>query len=190
MTKYYYNNLDLRLLLDLLAESRGLAISLRVLALFDAEFSEELIVPDIIFPNLPPKIGKCETSKNVAIDDGKPFKQDEVEIYNLEVSFEEAPANKGILMFMENVSSLYTIELSPPTKTTSIIPVPKAKISKKKSHLESEDIELTKRSNVVHAVLADLEVSKEYKIRVNTIVDGKILAYRTESFGPIKSNNF
>ena len=190
MTKYYYNNLDLRLLLNLLAESHGPATCLRVLALFDTEFNEALIVPDIIFPTFPPQISKRECTKNIAFDDGKTIKQKEVEIYNLDVSFEEAPASRGILMFMENISSMYTIELFPPTKKTCVIPVPVSKRSEKKSAVKSKDIHMTKIDNVVHKVLEDLEVSKEYRIRVNTIVDGHTLGHRTESFGPLKSKNY
>ena len=85
---------------------------------------------------------------------------------------------------------MYTIELFPPTKKTCVIPVPMAKRREEKSAIESEDIRLTKIDNVVHKILEDLEVSKEYKIRVNTIVDGHTLGYRTESFGPLKPINY
>lgn len=37
----YYNNTDLKLLLDLLAESSGVAPSLRIMALFDKEFRRQ-----------------------------------------------------------------------------------------------------------------------------------------------------
>ena len=189
MTKYYYNNVDLRLLLNLLAESHGPAICLRVLALFDTDFNEELIVPDINFPTFPPKIRKRQSSKNVAFENEKMVKQEEVEIYNLDVSFEEAPARKGILMYMTNISFMYTIELFPPTKRTCVIPIPVVKENEPKSAFKSEDIHLTKLDNIKHKLLEDLEVSKEYTIRVNTIVDGHTLGFRTESFGPLRPNN-
>ena len=34
--------------------------------------------------------------------------------------------------------------------------------------------------------ITNLEISKEYTIRVNTIINGKTLGYKTESFGPLQ----
>ena len=58
LKQYFFGNPDVRMLLNLLKESKGLASALRVLALFDENFYEDLKVPDIYFPNLPPKIEK------------------------------------------------------------------------------------------------------------------------------------
>ena len=201
--RYYYDNKDLRLLLDLLAESAGPATSLRVLALFDKELNKSFKSGDITFIEAP-MYHKRKTLKNVAMGDGNLFEQKEEDVYDLKVGFEHAPALNGIFSHMKDMSFLYTIELFPPTQKTSVIPVIIGRKTKyisdnadveEKGDTDGTGIALkekTSSSSVVKELenlepLKDLEVFKEYSIRVNTIVNGKTLAYNTEWFGPIKS---
>ena len=193
LTKYYFNNKDLRLLLDLLAESHGPATSLRVLALFDTELNLSFKAGDI---KLKQSLKyKREDSKNVAIDDGETFVQEEVEVYDLQVSFKNATAKEEMLKHMNEMSFMYTIEIFPPTKKCSVIPVTFETQSKKQSNVLEVDmvekgdkdkigIRLTELEN--EKTLKELEVTKEYTIRVNTVVNGKTLASKIESFGPLK----
>ena len=184
MTKYYYKNTDLRLLLNLLAESHGPATSLRVLALFDSEFNKDLKVPDIIFPTLPPTKSKRVGSKNISVDDGGMFEQEEVEYYNLDVSFDHAPANEGILAEMKgDISVMYTVEIFPHTKETSIVAVTLPPRGQQPPSLNEDEIEMAKKDDKVgNVTLKELTPSKEYTICVNTVVDGKTLACKMETF--------
>ena len=170
--------------MNLLAESHGTATSLRVLALFDSDFNKNLKVPDIIFPTLPPTKSKRVGSKNISIDDGGQFEQEEVEFYNLEVSFDHAPANKGILAEMrKDISFMYTVEVFPPTKKTSIVAVPVPTPGNKPASPSEEEIEMEKKGDKVgNVILEELEPTKEYTICVNTVVDGKTLACKMETF--------
>ena len=192
LTKYYYENPDLRLLLDLLSVSHGPAASLRVLALFDTEFNKELKVPDITFPNLPPKIEKRVTSKNQITFDGKTCVELEEERYDLDIKFEHAPANETLFTHMRDMFFIYTIELSPPTTKTSIIPVSNDS-NTKDSHVV--ELEVNSRRSTSgkwktageRHILEDLDPTKEYTVQVNTVVNGITLAKRKESFGPINA---
>jgi hypothetical protein len=195
LTRYYYDNADLRLLLDLLAVSHGLAASLRVLALFDTEFNTELKVSDIIFPNLPPKIEKRTTTKNQISFDGKTCVEQEEERYDLDITFHNAPANETLFKHMSDMFFIYTIELSPPTTKTSIIPVENESNTKDSHVVELEGNKagtlerkcssgIWKKVGASH-ILEDLDPTKEYTVQVNTVVNGITLANRTESFGPI-----
>ena len=42
LQQIYYDNKDIKLLLDLLAESSGIAISIKILAFFDEDFKKEV----------------------------------------------------------------------------------------------------------------------------------------------------
>ena len=184
LTKYYYEHSDLRLLLNLWAESHSLATSLKVLALFDPQFNKDLKVPDINFPNLPPKKAKRTGLKSICIDDGGVFEHQVVEIYNLDVSFDHAPANDGILAeIKKNIPFMYTVEIFPSTKKTSIIVVDVPLHLQKPSTQKYDDIEMENiRDNAGNVTLEELELSKEYTISINTVVDGKTLACKVKTF--------
>ena len=171
-------------MLNLLAESHGPATSLRVLALFDSEFNKDLKVPDINFPTLPPTKSKRIGSKNISIDDGGMFEQEEVEFYNLDISFDPAPANEGILAEMKkDISLMYTVEIFPPTKKTSIDAVTIPIQAQQPPNPNEDEIEMAKKGDKAgNVTLYELEPSKEYTICVNTVVDGKTLACKMETF--------
>ena len=191
LCKYYYGNPDLRLLLNLLAESSGTETSLRVLALFDRELNNSFKPEDIKFQFQ--KQHSRLSSTNVVREKNcqKTFIQKEIEVYDVKVTFKHAPARNGIISHMKEIQRdiqfMYTIELSPATKTTYVIPVIIDRPKFANDQLSIEDKEGTTKSNLVKelehiAPLRDLEFSKEYSVRVNTIVNGKTLAYRTETF--------
>ena len=174
MTKYYYDNHDMKLILDLLAESHGSTTCLRVLALFDSEFNEELVVPDIIFPSMP-KFKSVNTAEEMRND-----KEKNNQCYDLPVKFLDAPSKNGILEFMNVKTFSYIISLHPPTKSTSSF-----EIMAKTEYIQKED-EIEKSPQEYFCMLEDLDISKEYVIRIDTNLNGKVLGTRTEFFGPIK----
>ena len=201
MERYYFENRDLRFLLDLLADSSGISSSLRVLALFDQEFNNSFKPGDIKFTEGP--CYKRKGKRNVAIGEGNLLEQEEQDVYDLTVTFEHARALNGVFSHMKDISLIYTIELIQDTQKIYVIPV---QIESQKKYAngdlgvaEKGDIEATglalidktgastmgSQSNQVKELetiepLRYLSVSKEYAIRVNTIVNGKTLAYTTE----------
>ena len=184
LNRYYFDNPDMRLLLNLLTESQGRATSLRILALFDEDLHNDLRVPDIIFPNPPSQMYTRTTSKNVvSISEGLTELQQEEERYDLEVTFDHAPANETLLKQFHEMFLHYTIEISPETKTTSMIAVQNETNNMKFEKLDSM------KNYAGSKVLKDLDPSKEYTIRIRTVADGIKLASRMEKFGPIVKHN-
>ena len=182
LEQYFFQNQDVRLLLNFLTQSQGLATSLRVLALFDEDFYDDLRVPDICFPNLPPKTEKRIYSKNVIkiLEDAVELQQEE-ERYDLDVAFDHAPANKTLFKDFGKMFFHYTIEISPQTESTSIIVV-----QNKTNQKNTEALGLVVAENDTgHVVLKDLDPSKEYIINIKTVADGIPIASRTEKFGPL-----
>ena len=182
-----------------------------MLALFDKELNNSFKPADIKFPD-EPKYHKRKSSKNIATDDGSILQQREEDVYDLQITFQHAPAINGVFSHMKDISLMYTVELFPPTPKTSVIPV----IIGNHKKCANNDLELGEKENTDGTHLAlnektsdwqypaiseatpvktelenieplkDLQIPQEYWIRVNTRVNGKTLAYRTEWFGPIK----
>ena len=176
-------------MLNLLAETNGPATALRVFAIFDSGFRKDLSVPEIKFPHLPAKVFTRSISKNISVDDGVAPGKTEEKVCNLEISFEHAVAEKGILaeMMKERKCCMYTVEVIPPTKKTSIVAVNVESAGEQPLSSNPEEGEMAKQTDKGENVtLEDLELSKEYTICINTVVDGKTLARKVEKFGPIK----
>ena len=185
LDKYYFKNSDTRLLLNLLTANRGPADALRILALQDKTFQDELTVPDIFFPNLPPKLEKRVYSKNIITtseDEINPQKQEDR--YDLDVTFDHAPAKETLFKHLKDMSLIYTIEITPTSETTSIIPV---QINCKATEKEQDELmeEGSKAALSTPMVLKDLIPSNEYTVRVSTVANGRALAFRQETFGPL-----
>ena len=132
------------------------------------------------------------------------FQQEKVEVYDLDVYFDDAPAlTDGVLKVMKgyktDTSFMYTIELFPPTKKTSVVScqVPETRENKEKSEkVEKEEGEEMKKmengengSGELRAKLEELEIKQEYTVRVNTVVNGKTLSSKVIHLDPIKSKN-
>ena len=195
----------MKLLLNLLAETHGPSTSLRVLALFDVDFNKELKVKTIDTgkkldgKKVLPEITQRQSSQNIIDDESGEFEQEKVEVYNLDVYFDDAPAlNDGVLKVMKDCTTdtaiMYTIELFPPTKKTSVIPyeVPEIKESKEAPE-EAEKLEMNEKgeNNLIQwrGKLEELEIKQEYTVRVNTVANGKTLSSKVIHLDPIKSKN-
>ena len=201
LERYYYNSKDLRLLLDLLAESSGAAASLRVISQFDTEFNLSFNPGDV-------KLTKMDqdpifSSKNIIGDDADQMEQTKIDAYGIKINFEHAPAYTGIYKHMKDLAYMYTIEVfektGDTTKKIQVIPVAidttakseKENLgSKKQINNDGTDIPLISGTSPVKEMesvepVTNLDMSKEYNIRVNTMINGKTLGYKMESFGPI-----
>ena len=169
--------------MDFLAESHGRATSLRILSLFDTEFNEIFRVPDIVFPKLPPRIEKRVTINNILTCIGDKCEEEKQDRYDLEVSFDHAPANDTIFKHMSDKDHfLYTVEILPRTTKSSVNAVENTS-----NHSEAGKDELGEKGKKAgNITLLDLEPSKQYTIRVNTVVNGITLGSRKETIGPVK----
>ena len=90
----YYENRDLRLLLDLLAKSSGLAPPLRVMALLDQQFQKQC----------KPVIMSVERSPDII--DGES---------SIEIEFRQSDLVRNIFGKMDELNCLYTVQISPKT---------------------------------------------------------------------------
>ena len=206
LNKYYYENKDLRLLLNLLAETSGPTTSLRVLALFDEKLNSIFKAQDLKM-----MITKSETQQT---------DEEGLGSFVVQFSFKEAPAMSGVfkqfkkyLPVVEKI--MYNLEIFPPIqklqkskKLRVEIPIAVAPQSIPKpgsvgvdaaeagesmehvdlnSDVEQEASDAADRITIPKKIaLSDLEISNEHSIRISTIVNGKTLAYQMASFGPMK----
>ena len=179
MTKYYFDNPDLKLLLDLLDAVHGTATCLQVLSLLDSEFNEEWVIPDIV-------ITAASNLRSTFSGDMKTDKENQMQNYNLRIRFEDAPSRAGISDYMNVINFGYMVSLYPPTKSTSSIKISIRSESHSSVNNKNLDVQNETTSLEHSCTLVDLDVSREYAIRIETILNGKILGNRTEFFGPIK----
>ena len=201
----YYNNRDLKLLLDLLSTSSGIATSLRILALFDKNlrFKSE---PSDLKVSLVNYHESNIGHENIASEEGG-IEQDEEKqkVYDVDVEFGDAKAVKELFSQIKKASCVYTVEINPPTTRSSIKAV---KVGRSYADVVAgrngggdagvEMQPLTTIQNVspehkdnktrMKVTLYDLEPCKEYVIRVCTIVNGKTISRRTEKIKPKKQN--
>ena len=121
LDKYYYNNRDLHLLLDLLANTSGVETSLCVLALFDNTLGEKCKPGDLKFTK--PYYHERETETNIANEDGVTEMVDKTKVYDIGLMFADCPAMNELFSLMKNVICIYTVEVLPPTASFSVEPV-------------------------------------------------------------------
>ena len=96
----YYNNRDLKLLLDLLAASSGIAPCLRLLCLFDRNLRKMTEVCNLDIK----KYHNTERNRTEAI-----------------VKFDDAPALMDIFAKIPNVQCIYSVEITPPIEKVKCI---------------------------------------------------------------------
>ena len=158
MNKYYYENPDLWLLLNLLTETQGLGSSLRILSLFDAKITTHFKATDV----------KITLAKQPIADEGEDAENIR---FAVNVLFSDAPAKDGIFKHLKvdmKKTIMYTTELFP-SMTNSTLKQPPKSIPNKDVFVSQID-----------------DISKEYTVRVSTWVNGKVLAFEEVSFGPLR----
>ncbi|XP_023321475.1 uncharacterized protein LOC111696157 [Eurytemora carolleeae] len=101
MYEIYYNNRDLRLLLDLLAATSGLAPCLRVMALLDKSFRVEC----------QPIIHSLER---------KPSEEENEDEDKVVLVFSESPLARHIFGKMDAIQCMYTVQIVPRTDKDSV----------------------------------------------------------------------
>ena len=97
----YYNNYDLQLLLDLLASKSGITPCLKLLSILDKNLQELTKASNAIVETV------HDSESIVAI-----------------VTFDDAPIVKEVFAKVLDLKSIYSVEISPPIKTVSIIFIP------------------------------------------------------------------
>uniref|UniRef100_A0A0K2U8T8 Uncharacterized protein n=1 Tax=Lepeophtheirus salmonis TaxID=72036 RepID=A0A0K2U8T8_LEPSM len=146
----YFNNRDLKLLLDLLATSSGVSQSISLLTLFDQSLRQ-----------------KCVASHLKIHRDGS----------RATVEVHEAEAIRDLFSKMKDLSCIYTVQIHPPTINSSVQAL---KFSSNKSFKEyATDIEmqpLDHSREVRTATFTDLNEGQEYIFRVSTLVNGHPIA--------------
>eukprot|EP00095_Tigriopus_kingsejongensis_P004020 maker-scaffold5_size1054832-snap-gene-1.15 protein:Tk04020 transcript:maker-scaffold5_size1054832-snap-gene-1.15-mRNA-1 annotation:"leucine-rich repeat-containing protein 8e" len=151
----YYNNSDLKLLLDLLAQSSGVAIAIRIMTLFDKNFR-----------------GKSEPMDFRVTKEGNKVK----------VEFSDPRTVKEFFLKIPHVSIIYTVEILPPTATSSVVAF-KMNEDKTSFRKEGDETELQPLSTFGiqrKAEFSDLDDAKEYVVRVCTIVNGRAIAQKAK----------
>ena len=185
-----------------MAESSGPAASLRVIALFDTEFNLSFNPGDVRLEKIDQD--PIYSSKNIAVPgEENSFAQAKISAYGVKIHFQHAQAFTGIFKHMKNMAFMYTIELfentgDGKTQKIQVIPCPVPVDTKRDTDAgkqinngDGTEMPLISESSKIKEFeclekITNLEISKEYTIRVNTIINGKTLGYKTESFGPLQ----
>ncbi|QQP38869.1 Leucinerich repeatcontaining protein 8Dlike (Silurana), partial [Caligus rogercresseyi] len=166
LQELYYNNKDLALLLDLLAENSGVAPSLRILGLFDRDFRSTIEPSHVDVERLSGAGGDIE----------------------IRVKFEEAVNALRLMKDSKLIPNiLYTVEAKPHTKSSgietfssgseNIINPRKLVVDAERNGSEMQEIEGIDYTSVIQ----DVDPTTAYKICISTLINGKTVARRIES---------
>ena len=196
---FYFNNPDLKLLLDLLAVASGIPHSLRILVLFDRSFRLRFQPGPFQFSNL--YYHDCNGKINIAEkDSGMSVEEKRKNVFNVTLEFKEAVAISKVFGKRKDLSCIYTVEILPRTARSSITTAinlgnrgGKWALEEMRRHkLESQSTPITKEKEIEQVSqppsvfsnwkvrLYDLEIEKEYTIRASTIINGRSIAQRIE----------
>jgi len=259
----YYNNRDLKLLLDLLAESSGIATALRILALFDKSLRSKIEPSNVSVRIDAAAAAAAAAAKEDAADqdqfhslvyesrhnsliggsagDGGPIYSDPdyqaadtmgpiysqpmkkqngggpapyvtvtpgKDTYDAVVEFEDAEAIKDMFSCIKNLSYLYTVEIQPPTSSTSVqsirinedgepdfflsvqhdVRLHEVDATDSAEVVEISDLnrEEPKKPKKMGVPLIGLEAERAYTVRISTIVNGRTIARKVEHIKPLK----
>ena len=185
----YYNNRDLKLLLNLLAESSGIAPSLRIMALFDRNLRCRIEPSNVRLSQV--NVHERSSVHEVNTEGGIVSNPAKRTLYDVDVEFQEAEAIREIFAHIPNVTYLYTVEIQPPTEKSSVKSVqigddgsPDFGLSfnyrfgggDQTDAPQGDQLEMLEKGATLHVPLHDLETCKDYVIRVCTIVNGRTIA--------------
>ena len=192
-----------------MAEASGIDTSLRILALFDKELSHKFRPGNLDISLVQYHKQKLSEVNFANGEEGKIVgQQEEQNVYDIRVEFAGCPAADEIISKLPNVAYMYMVEIEPPTAKSYVVPVMPAIALNGDSAIDTlqesnggKDMEdgrnmdglkmNTLVTNRMKADLLDLEIAKEYSVRVSTILNGRTLARRTEQITPrsAKHNN-
>eukprot|EP00092_Neocalanus_flemingeri_P026006 GFUD01028186.1.p1 GENE.GFUD01028186.1~~GFUD01028186.1.p1 ORF type:complete len:488 (+),score=99.87 GFUD01028186.1:471-1934(+) len=158
----YYNNIDLRLLLELLTTSSGVAPAIAMMTLFDKGFREAM----------KPKIKQIVASRELGI---------------AEVQFQEPKSGvRACLADLPGVHLMYVAEIIPPAATAVeafeskyILDGPGGVENGSFSHLEEakSDLETGKlRGHIQRACFEGLKKDVDYSMKISTVVNGRTIS--------------
>jgi len=154
----YYDNRDLRLLLDLLSASSGIAPAISIMTLFDKKF-RDATKPEILQVNISSDLGLAR------------------------VEFQEPTTGvRAALSQTPGVHLVYVAEICPATDTA----VEAFEFKSKKLKEEKGDIEMMnlKDVQVQAATFTGLKEDVDYTIKVSTVVNGRTISQVTQEILP------
>jgi hypothetical protein len=149
----YYGNRDLRLLLDLLATSSGVAPAIAIMTLFDAQFMNAM----------KPTIRYIAASRDLGI---------------AEVQFQEPKTGvRAALADIPGVHLMYLAEIIPPADS-SIVACESAFVEEKEGDLLTGiDIELAPLTGFVQkASFSGLKKDQKYTLKISTTINGRTIS--------------
>ena len=211
---YYYENPDVMLLLDLLAESSGPAYSFRVLALFDNGLITKFIAGNMNISFV--EYHKRANVINIVDSDGTASQREkDKEIYDAKVQFSSAQILKQMILPIRDVAYMCTVENSSRATKSEIVLCEKlcsrasvqssiqssiidhknentdAVEKRDRGNAKGEEIMLVNEtgaaatsSKLLGFALNGLETNKEYMICISTIVNGRLLSKLTRQVKP------
>ena len=153
MESIYFNNRDIKLLLDLLATCSGVEQSLRILVLFDSTLKEYFCPGDIEFVNQNSHSYHPVNEVNISTKSGVQEHLDAKKmVYDVSIEFSEALIMTHMLNNNKDVLGAYTVEIYPRTPRSTI-----HKAIKIPSHYQENNTKGYKNSHMFSARLCDMD---------------------------------
>ena len=156
----YFNNRDIKLLLDLLATCSGVEQSLRILVLFDSTLKEYFCPGDLKFVNqtfhsyLP--INEVNISTMSGVQEHLNAKK---LVYDVSIEFSEAIIMTQMLNNVKDVIGVYTVEIYPRTPRSTIHKAIKITSNNENDHKSSQ-----RPMNTFCTRLCDMDPEQRYQI--------------------------
>ena len=153
MENIYFNNRDIKLLLDLLATCSGVEQSLRILALFDSNLKDHFCPGNLEFVNHSFHTYHPVNEVNISTKSGVQEHFDlKKQVYDVSIEFSEAIIMTHMLNNNKDIVGAYTIEIYPRTPRSTI-----HKAIKAPSHYEEYNKKCYQKAHMFSARLCDMD---------------------------------
>ena len=158
MENIYFNNRDMKLLLDLLSTCSGIEQSLRILVLFDSKLKSYFCPGDLKFVDqiyhayLPVNEINISTDAGV-LEDSCAKKL----VYDVSLEFSEAKIMANFLKNIPDLVTIYTVEIYPRTPRSTIHKSIKSTMKKDQKPFENENM-----GHMFTTRLYDMDPEKRY----------------------------
>ena len=158
MENIYFNNRDIKLLLDLLATCSGIEQSLRILVLFDSNLKSYFCPGDLEFVHETFHAYVPINEVNISTISGIQEEACQMKIvYDVSIEFSESIIMANLLNNVDDLVGIYTVEIYPRTPRSTI-----HKAIKVASEKDMVDSNKQKAMHIFSARLYDMDPEQRY----------------------------
>ena len=158
MENIYFNNRDMKLLLDLLSTCSGIEQALRILVLFDSKLKSYFCPGDLKFVDQSHHAYLPVNEINISTNDG--VLEDSCTkklVYDVSVEFSEAKIMANFLKNIPDLVTIYTVEIYPRTPRSTIHKSIKSRIQNGQTQFKDKNT-----GHIFTTRLYDMDPEKRY----------------------------